>query len=111
MKMQPADRFYPDSGGTKEFSNEQGRFTIEANEERSGGIQASAEGYTEEAQAMPKAGEESAPLVFRLKPSKALEGIVVTQDGKPVAGALVAIAENTSAVMIYNGRLRNSGSR
>ena len=108
------DRFYSDSQSSKEFTSDEGLFTIDIHEENNHAIQASAEGYSEQAQSLPKAESGEIKVVLKLKPSKTLEGVVITAGGQPVAGASVALVDGGlggRSVQFGNGRLRSSGSQ
>lgn len=107
-------QFYADSGRAKEFMSAEGRFAVEADEEESNGIQASANGYAEQMQPLPAAEHGQVKVVFKLKPSKPLVGTVVTPDGQPVSGASVALVGDGPGgrtVQFARGNLRAYGSR
>ncbi|HMJ88654.1 MAG TPA: carboxypeptidase-like regulatory domain-containing protein [Candidatus Acidoferrum sp.] len=97
----------------KEFKSDEGLFTIEANEETSNAIKAEADGYAEQVLPLPKAQDGEVQVLFKMKPSKALEGVVITPDGKPVSGASVGIVDGGTggrSVQFANGRLRSTSS-
>jgi hypothetical protein len=102
------------SGGTKEFRSEQGAFAIDLHEENENGIQATASNYADQTQTLPPAENGVVKVVFKLKPSKSLTGIVVTPDGQPVVGANVALVDGVPggrSVQVIRGQLRISGSQ
>jgi len=106
-------RFYADWPGSSEFTDPQGRFSVELNEEQTNGIQAGADDYADETQSLPEANQGIVRVVLRLKPSKTLQGIVVAADGKPVAGASVLITGaglGGSSAQLTHGHLRTYGN-
>lgn len=106
------ERFYNPQG--KDFTSAEGFFTIDVGEENENGIQASAKDYAEQIQILPKTdGDSPTQVDFKLKPSPALEGIVITLNGQPVTGASVALVEENfggKSVQFSNGRMRTYGS-
>lgn len=111
---QMGERFYGQSYGAKDFTSEDGSFTFEIGEEQNNSLQASAKDYAEKSEFLPPAkDEEPVQVTFQLKPSPALEGVVLTPNGQPVAGAKVALVEEGfggRSVQLSNGRMRAFGS-
>ncbi len=106
------DRISMNYPGMKEFSDPNGVFTLDVEEERINGIQGVAEDYAEKMEKFPAAEDGVIKITLRLKPSPALRGILVDSQGSPVAGGTVALTKGEqfgSSVMLRNGRLSTSG--
>ncbi len=107
-------RLYNSSYGGKEFRSEQGLFTVDLQDEIHNGIQATATDYSEQVLTLPRAGSVETNLVFRLKPSSPVEGIVVGTDGSPVPGASVNLVEGGPggrSVQISRGKIQDLSGR
>lgn len=107
------DRISINYPGMKEFSDPNGVFTLDVDEEQINGIKAGADDYAEKLEALPAAEDGVVKITLRLKPSPALRGILVDSLGSPVAGGTVALTEGGqfgSSAMLRNGRLSASGS-
>ncbi len=109
------NQFYADSGTSKEFRSEQGVFTLELHEENANAAQVTADGYAEQVQMLPAAENGEVKVLFKLKPSPSLVGLVVTPDGRPVADARVALVDNAfgggRSVQFKRGRIESQGAR
>jgi len=108
------ERFYADSQNWKQFSNDQGLFTMAVHDESLTAIQGSADGYAEQVQPLSKGQDGQVQVIFKLKPAKSLEAVLVTPDGQPVSGASVACVDDVpggKSVQLASGRLRTSNSQ
>ena len=108
-RHQGDDRFYADYPGMKDYSNVNGTFTLDLNEEQNNGIKAEADDYAEKIEKLPAAEDGVVKIVIRLKPSAALRGVLVDAQGSPVSGGTVGLTTDNSmgggGVMLRNGRL------
>jgi protocatechuate 3,4-dioxygenase beta subunit len=87
-----AGSFYPDGGRqAKQQSDANGHFTIELDDQDQTAIRVEATDYASQVKTVA-AESRTSQLEFRLKPSAALKGIVVSQEGQPQPGVQVAIA-------------------
>jgi beta-lactamase regulating signal transducer with metallopeptidase domain len=95
----------------QEFSDPNGAFTLNLDEEDYNGLEAGADDYADVIQPLPKAKDGVVTVVLRLKPSSALKGIVVTPDGQPVPGTTVFIPTdgNPGFVQLTHGRFISRG--
>lgn len=103
------NEFSPDVQSAKDFTSAEGSFTMLINEESQTHIQASATNYTEQSLALPESEGDQVQVIFKLKQSAPLQGIVLTSDGTPVPGATVTvISGDTHSIMLgANGKLRD----
>jgi hypothetical protein len=104
------DNFYP-SGEAKDFSDANGHFTFELDDQDQKAVKVQAKGYAAKAQAV-SADSRTIQLEFRLKPSASLQAIVVSQDGQPQPGVQVAITQpglgpGGAQIQLQQGRLYN----
>lgn len=105
------NRVLVQSRGRKEFTSPDGSFTMNSEEENENGIEATARGYADFSQRLSASAPEGGGLLVKLKPSTPLSGIVVSQDGRPAAGATVSIVDESlggRAVEFSRGKIRNS---
>ena len=108
------NQFSSDSQSAKEFKNEQGLFTLDAHDETENAVQVSATGYAEQTQTFSARTDGEINLIFKLKPSLTLTGMVVTSQGQPVAGAKVGLIDGHPGgrtVQFTKGQLRSENSR
>jgi hypothetical protein len=107
-----ADNFFR-NGQTKDFSDSNGRFTLELDDQDQNAVQVQAKDYAAKVQQV-SADLRTLRLEFRLKPSASLQGIVVSQDGQPQPGAQVALTQPGvgpgSRIHLRQGRLENYGN-
>jgi hypothetical protein len=104
-----SDRFYAGSGHTKEYSDPNGHFTLEIDDQLYNGVRVEAKDYAAQVQDVGTEARTS-KVEFRLKPSASLEGIVVSQDGQPQPGVQVAITQSGNPgnhIRLRAGRLEN----
>ncbi len=102
-------RFYLSSPGLRDQGDSNGAFTIDLSEEEENAIQAEADGYSNETELLPAARDGTVTAMVRLKPRSALVGIIVDADGRPVAGAAVAVTRTDrewESLFLVGGRLR-----
>lgn len=108
--------FSPDYPGGKKYADANGMFSLELSEQDATGIKAEADDYADQIQSLPEAQNGEIEVVFRLKPSAALRGVVVTPEGKPVPGATVALTSDSASLggrsaSLKNGRLTSWGDQ
>jgi len=102
------ERFYADWPGLKDYVDLNGTFTIDVSEEEVSGVKAEADDYAAKVEKLPEAQGGIVQVTLRLKPSGAVRGVLVNQQGSPVAGATVAVTLGGSAGMplqLRRGRL------
>jgi hypothetical protein len=88
-----------------------GRFTYFEDELAIGHfVQVSAPGYEPQTSRTFKDSEMNVSLEFKLEPASDIAGTVIGPDGKPVAGAQLAIMVVGHRVSFTEGRLRESGA-
>jgi hypothetical protein len=94
-----------------EFTAPDGRFTLDLGEEQDNAVAVSADGYADTVQSFPAAQDGIVQIVVRLKPSAALDGVVLKADGTPAAGVNVSIVKEGvgSSIQLSGGRLRSYG--
>jgi hypothetical protein len=101
------DRFYSDHPGKRDFSDENGQFTLSLDEEQQNGVQVGADDYADQVQQVPSDQQDGViKMEFRLKPSAALQGTVVGADGSPLPGVQVALTKGgigTGATVYLRG--------
>jgi hypothetical protein len=110
-----ADRFYYSSPGhTKEYSDPNGHFTLEIDDQLYNGVRVEAKDYAAQVQDVGTEARTS-KVEFRLKASASLEGIVISQeDGQPQPGVQVAITQSGNPgnrLHLRSGRLENYGDQ
>ncbi|HYG22959.1 MAG TPA: carboxypeptidase regulatory-like domain-containing protein [Verrucomicrobiae bacterium] len=98
----------------KEFNSPEGRFAMTLDEHSHNAILAAATGYADSVESFPAGGGGVIQLTIRMKSTGVLEGVVMTPDGLPSAGASVAMvaAGNDPGmnIQIRNGRIESHGS-
>jgi uncharacterized GH25 family protein len=102
------DQFYADWPGLKEYSNPNGTFTADLNDEETNGVKAEADDYAAKVETLPAAENGVVQVTLRLKPSASIRGVLVNAQGQPVPGASVALTrENNigSPLQLRKGRL------
>ncbi len=92
--------FYPDYPGMKDYTDPNGAFTLQSDEENDAYIDASADDYAETGQTLPAAQNDTVQVMLKLKQSPALHGVVVSSFGQPLPGISVAL---------LNSNLRGGG--
>jgi hypothetical protein len=108
------DQFYANGGQTKDYSDPNGHFTLDVDDQLHNAVRVEAKDYAAQIQEL---GTEtrSIKLEFRLKPSAALKGIVLSPDGQPQPGVQVAITKGGGSpgnhVRLRNGRLESFGDK
>lgn len=104
------DHFYANSG-MKSYTDPNGTFTTELDEEEINAIKAEANDYAGKVAQLPAAEAGTVQVILRLKPSPSLHGVLVDSQGEPVAGATVAITKDNSfggnSLQLSKGRLSN----
>lgn len=104
------DQFYG-NGGMKSYADPNGAFIVELDEEEINAIKAEAEDYAPKVEQLPAPENGAVQITLRLKPSPALQGVLVNSQGNPVAGATVAITKDGSfggsSLQLRKGRLSN----
>lgn len=108
------DSFYANGGQTKEYSDPNGHFTLEIDDQLYNGVQVEAKDYAAQVQDVGTEARNS-KVEFRLKPSPALRGIVISQDGQPQPGVQVALTRRGGTpgnqVRLRAGRLEIYGDQ
>ncbi len=106
------DHFYP-SRGMKDYTDANGIFTLELDDEQQGGIKAEADDYAEKVEKLPAAQDGVIQVVLHLKPSPAVHGVLLSPEGTPVPGGTVGLTGGGAGgmgVSLRNGRLVSYGS-
>jgi RNA polymerase sigma factor (sigma-70 family) len=101
-----ADPFYADYPGMKDYADANGRFSLKVDEAETGAVKVEADDYAAQVERLPEAKNGVVHVVLRLKPSKALQGVLVTPDGAPAAGGTVAISNGRPNEMPSLGNAR-----
>lgn len=113
-QMFGTDNFFPNGGQTKEYSDPNGHFMLEIDDQLYNGVRVEAKDYAAQVQDVGTETRNS-KVEFRLKPSAALQGVVVSQDGQPQPGVQVAItragANPGNRLRLRAGRLETYGDR
>jgi uncharacterized GH25 family protein len=107
-----SDRFNAEHPGMKNYTDANGFFTIDVNEENVSAIKAEADDYASKVEKLPGAENGVVQVMLRLKPSPALRGVVVNSQGAPVAGASVALSIGNdlgNSVQFRRGQFSASG--
>jgi hypothetical protein len=91
------DRFYPDWPGMKDYSDENGMFTLDLNEEQNVAIKAEADDYAEKIMPLPSPQDGVVQVTLALKPSPALHGVVVSAGGQPQPGVSLTLARSNGS--------------
>jgi hypothetical protein len=108
------DNFYANSSQIKEYSDPNGYFTLEIDDQLYNGVRVEAKDYAAQVQDVGTEARNR-KVEFRLKPSPALQGIVVSQDGQPQPGVQVAITQGGgnpgNHLRLRAGRLENFGGQ
>jgi hypothetical protein len=107
--------FFTDWPGMKGFSDANGTFSLELEEEEHSGIKAEADDYAEQVRKLPEARDGVVEVVLRLESSAAVRAVLVTPEGAPVPGATVALTSSSGGpgsqrATLIRGRLAASGS-
>jgi protocatechuate 3,4-dioxygenase beta subunit len=107
------DQFYPGSPGMKDYTDANGMFMVELDEEEMNAIKAEADDYAGKVEQLPAAETGTVQITLRLKPSPSLHGVLVNSQGDPVVGATVAITKDNSSfggnsLQLRKGRLSNN---
>jgi hypothetical protein len=108
-----SDQFYAEYPGMKNYTDANGLFTLELNEEQVNAIKAEADDYAGKVEKLPAAENGVVQVTLRLKPSASVRGVLVNAAGQPVPGASVALTKDGSMggtqVQFRKGRLTGSG--
>jgi protocatechuate 3,4-dioxygenase beta subunit len=103
------DSFYPEgSGQAKEYSDANGHFTIEMDDQNQTAVRVEAKDYASQVKTV-EVESRTSKLEFRLNPSPALKGIVVSPDGQPQPGVQVAITKGGrmgNGISLRQGKLQ-----
>lgn len=106
--------FYAEGPGLKNYSDVNGSFTAELDEEAVTGIKAEADDYAAATEKLPEAENGVVQVTLRLKPSASIRGVLVNSQGTPVPNASVALTrENSwggSSLQLRRGRLTAYGN-
>lgn len=104
-----SENFYADYPGMNNYSDANGTFTVDLNEEEVNAIKAEADDYASKVEKLPNAENGVVQVTLRLKPSASIRGVLVNSQGQPVAGASVALTKDTSfggsSLQLRKGRL------
>ncbi|HSY19640.1 MAG TPA: carboxypeptidase regulatory-like domain-containing protein [Candidatus Acidoferrales bacterium] len=87
--------FNADYPGMKDYSDANGAFTLQLDEEYDTYIDAMADDYAESGQALPAAQNDTVQVTLKLKQSPALRGVVVSPAGQPLPGVSVALLKSS----------------
>jgi uncharacterized GH25 family protein len=104
-----SENFYADYPGMKDYSDANGTFTVDLNEEEVNAIKAEADDYAAKIEKLPAAENGVVQVTLRLKPSASIRGVLVNAQGQPVPGATVALTKDSSMggsqIQLRKGRL------
>ncbi|MGC3961504.1 MAG: carboxypeptidase-like regulatory domain-containing protein [Verrucomicrobiota bacterium] len=91
------ENFYAEWPGMKDYSDANGMFTADLNEEQVNAIKVEADDYAAKVEKLTAAENGVVQVTLRLKPSTSVRGILVNAQGQPVPGATVALTKDSSS--------------
>ena len=104
-----SENFYAEWPGMKSYTDANGMFTADLNEEQVNAIKVEADDYAAKVEKLPAAENGVVQVTLRLKPSSSVRGILVNAQGQPVPGATVALTKDSSSggpqIQLRKGRL------
>jgi hypothetical protein len=89
----------------KEFTDPEGHFTLELNDEQHNSIRVEADDFEPRQTLLPPAQKDHVQVVVLLKPSPQPHGLVVNANGEPQPDVTVALSGGQNHVQLARGRL------
>ena len=89
----------------KEFTDPEGHFTLELNDEQHNVIRVEADDFEPRQVLLPPAQKDHVQVVVLLKPSPQPHGLVVNANGEPQPGVTVALSGGQNHVQLARGKL------